>query len=269
MKSQLYDINGNKKADIALPSLFETPLRLDLVGKYFEAEKFDIMHSYSTWEESGKRHSGSGRISHRRHKWRSAYGKGVSRVPRKILWRRGTQFYFVGTEVSSARGGRVSHPPKGIHTPRKINKKEKTFAFNVALASTFNAKAISERYSSLGSEKITSLVIESLPSKTKDILSTMKKMFGEVYTKLIKNRTIRAGIGKTRGRKYKSNAGILIVTGTKEVQRFKGLDVKAFSQLTIADLYPLGRITLYTKQALDEIQEANKWLLNQLQRKKQ
>src|SRR3989344_3119878 len=211
MKVQLYDSSGNKKSEISLPAQFDTPVREDIVGKYFEAEKFVSMHSYSTYEEAGKRHSASGRISHRRHKWRSAYGKGVSRVPRKTMWRRGTQFYHIGAEVSSARGGRVSHPPKGIHTERKINKKEKTLAFNIALAATFSQKLISQRYSSLAEKSVSSAVIEELPNKTKNILSAVKNIFGDLSV-LVKNKKIRAGAVKSRGRKYKSNAGVLIVT---------------------------------------------------------
>lgn len=252
MKSILYDLSGKKKSEVSLPAQFDTSIREDIVGKYFEADKYTFMHPYSTYEEAGKRHSASGRISHRRHKWRSAYGKGVSRVPRKTMWRRGTQFYHIGAEVSSARGGRVSHPPKGIHTERKINKKEKTLAFNIALASTFSHELISKRYSSLAEKSVSSAVIESLPKKTKDMLSAVKNIFGDISI-LVKNRKIRAGIGKSRGRKYKSNAGVLIITSSKENQRFKGFDIISVRQLSISDIYPLGRLALYTKEAIEEI----------------
>jgi len=251
MKSQLYDSVGKKKSEIELPVVFSTAIRNDIVGKYFEAEKFEKMHSYATFAEAGKHHSASGKTSHRRHKWRSGYGKGMSRVPRKAMWRRGTQFYQIGAEVSSARGGRVSHPPKGMKRIRKINKKEKTLSFNIAFASTFSPETISSRYSSLNS-KISSAVIESLPRKMKEILQAIKLIFGDLEI-LTRNKQVRAGIGKSRGRKYKSNAGLLIVTGTKEQQKFKGLDVKSVQQISISDLYPLGRLTLYTKQAIDEI----------------
>lgn len=258
MKTQLYDSSGNKSSEITLPELFDSPIREDIAGKYFEASKFEDVHPYSTFKEAGKRHSASGRISHRRHKWRSAYGKGISRVPRKTMWRRGTQFYHIGAEVSSARGGRVSHPPSGRRTERKINKKEKTFAFRIALASTFNNTSIASRYSSPALKKISSGVIESLPKKTKDIFSALRNIFGESFSSLIKNKRVRSGIGKLRGRKYKSNAGVLIVTGAGENQRFKGLDIKPVKQVRISDLYPLGRISLYTVQAIKELEEAKK-----------
>lgn len=253
MKTALYDIQGNKSSEIELPQLFETQLREDIIGKYFEAEKFEFMHPYSTYAEAGKRHSASGTISHRRHKWKGHYGKGISRVPRKKLWRRGSQFYWIGAEVSQTRGGRVAHPPSLIKRIRKINKKEKTFAFNSALASTFSQNAISSRYSSLSDIKISSAVIEALPKKTKEFLSALKNIFGDKYSSLIKNKKVRAGIGKRRGRKYKSNAGILVVTGSKEMQRFKGINIKSVRQLSISDLYPLGRIALYTKSSLEEM----------------
>jgi len=36
--------------------------------------------------------SASGKIRHKRHSWKVSYGHGMSRIPRKIFWRRGTNF---------------------------------------------------------------------------------------------------------------------------------------------------------------------------------
>src|SRR3989338_9377008 len=124
MKAQLYDAKGDKKSDINLPSLFDIKVREDIIAKYFEAEKFSLIQPYSTFKEAGKRHSASGTISHRRHEWKGHYGKGISRVPRKAMYRRGTQFFWIGAEVSGTRGGRQAHPPHGIRRFRKINEKE-------------------------------------------------------------------------------------------------------------------------------------------------
>src|SRR3989338_3513964 len=149
MKAKLFDISGNQKADVELPSLFNTKIREDIAQKYFEVDKLQNMFLYSNFKEAGKRHSASGTISHQRHQWKGHYGKGISRVPRKTMYRRGTQFFWIGAEVSSARGGRMAHPPKGIYKLRKVNKKERIFALNSAMASTFNKELISKRYSSL------------------------------------------------------------------------------------------------------------------------
>jgi len=251
MKAQLFTSKGEKKSDVELPKVFNSPIREDIALKFFEVEK--EVQPYAPFKEAGKRHVASGTISHRRHKWKGAYGKGISRVPRKRMWRRGTQFYWIGAEVSSTRGGRRAHPPKLVHTPRKINKNEIAIAMNSAIAATANKDYVLKRYSSLKDIKSAPFVIESLPIKTKEVISAFEKLFGDLFYLVLKNKSIRAGKGKTRGRKYKSNAGLLLVTGNDENVKIKGIDVRKANELLIADLYPLGRLTLYTKKALDDL----------------
>nr|AJS12328.1 50S ribosomal protein L4P [uncultured archaeon] len=254
MKANIYDAQGTKKGDIELPVLFAAPIREDIVAKYVEADKFARMQPYATYKEAGKRHSASGTISHRRHEWKGHYGKGISRLPRKVMWRRGVQFYWVGAEVANTRGGRRAHPPKGVHTPRKINTKERTIAWHSAFAATFNPTWIKKRYSLLISSTLNPAVVESLPSKTKAMHVTLKSIFGSASSHIFKNKEVRPGKGKLRGRKYKENAGLLIITGKNENIRCAGVEVKTARELQIADLYPLGRLTLYTKESLGELQ---------------
>src|SRR3989338_655187 len=105
MKAALYSVDGKKKGDVELPVLFETPIREDIVQKYYETYKWALIHPHSPAPEAGRRHSASGKIRHKRHSWGAHYGRGISRAPRKTMWRRGTQFYWIGAEVSGARGG--------------------------------------------------------------------------------------------------------------------------------------------------------------------
>lgn len=254
MKTILYDNLGKKKSEIDLPESFGYLIREDISAKYFEAEKFFLRQPYSTYDEAGKRHSASGTISHRRHEWKGHYGKGISRAPRKAMWRRGTQFFWIGAEVSQTRGGRVAHPPKGIYAFRKINQKEKKIAIYSGLSSTFSKDWINKRYSTIQSP-INSAVIEFLPGKTKDILLSISNIFGKLPSFLVKKKEVRAGKGKSRGRKYKTNAGLLIITGKDEKVKCPVFDIKPQNKIAMRDLYPLGRITLYTKKALDEIQK--------------
>jgi large subunit ribosomal protein L4e len=253
MKAQLYSATGEKKADVELPGIFDTYVREDIAAKLFEVEKEG--QPYAPFKEAGKRHSASGKISHRRHKWQTAYGKGISRVPRKRMWRRGTQFYWVGAEISGTRGGRRSQPPKLNPTPKKINKNEAQIAMNSAIAATANKEYILKRYSSLTEIKNAPFIIESLPQKTKDAISTLRNIFGDLFSLVLKNKVVRSGRGKTRGRKYKSNAGLLLVTANDENVKLTGIDIRKSDDLRIADLYPLGRLALYTKKALVELGE--------------
>ncbi len=96
-------------------------------------------------------------------------------------------------------------------------------------------------------------VIESLPKKTQELVSTLKNLFGPAFAHVMQKKEVRAGKGKRRSRKYKSNAGLLIITGNKEKMKSSGLEIKTVREVSIIDLYPLGRLTLYTKQALEEL----------------
>ena len=199
MKSSLYDSSGKKKSDIEIPLVFSTPIREDMVLKFYEADKFSHVQPYSSYEEAGKRHSASGTISHRRHEWKGQYGKGISRVPRKVMWRRGTQFYWVGAEVSNTRGGRRAHPPKGLISERKTNKKERKQAFCIALAATADKGKVVQRYSSISETSLPlPIVVESLPAKAREFYSLINSILGPLSSLAIQKREVRAGIGKRR-----------------------------------------------------------------------
>ena len=256
MKSKIYNIKGEEAGEIALPEIFSTQVREDIVQKYFEAEKRNNVRPYAPYKEAGKRHSASGTISHQRHDWKGHYGRGMSRIPRKTMWRRGTQFFWVGAEISSARGGRRAHPPRLNRSSRKINKKEILLAISSALASTAQEKYIKERYSTLDRLHVAlPIIIESKIDKikTKEFFNALKLILKENFELALKKKSIRAGKGKSRGRKYKSNAGILLVKSNSENIKMKGIDVKSRNELAISDLYPLGRLTIYTQKALEEL----------------
>lgn len=251
VKATLYDVQGNKKGTADLPAFFGERVREDIVQKCAEAERTG--QPYGPNPRAGLRQSASGTISHKRHDWKGHYGRGTSRAPRKTMWRRGTQFYWVGADVPGARGGRKAHPPRIVEVEKKINKKEKLLALHSALAATAQEKYISQRYSSLSKAPEAPFVIESLPTKAKPFFATLKSMLGDNVSLAIKSKSVRSGKGKIRGRKYKENAGILVVTSSKETARLQGVDVTDAKTLTITDLYPLGRLTLYTQKALEEL----------------
>ncbi|MBS3071809.1 50S ribosomal protein L4 [Candidatus Pacearchaeota archaeon] len=250
MKATLYTKEGSKKGSVDLPEIFSNSIREDLVQRYFEVAK--KIQPYSHDPRAGRKSSAAGTISHKRHDWKGHYGKGMSRAPRKTMWRRGTQFFWIGAETTSARGGRRVHGPMLFRAPKKINKKEQELALNIALAATVDQKIVISRYESLDKADFVPAVIESLPQKTKDLFASLKNIFSSSFDLILKKKDKRAGKGKLRGRKYKSNSGLLIITGKDETSKFSGVDVKSIKELQISDLYPLGRIVLYTKKAIDE-----------------
>ena len=255
MKAQLYSKEGKQKGQIELPEKFSAIIRPDLVQKLINSLVFAKMQPYSHAYEAGKRHSASGIISHKRHDWKGHYGHGISRIPRKIMSRRGVNFYWVGAEISSTRGGRRAHGPSLIKRMRKINKKELELALNSGLASTASSEFVKSRYNSI--EKIENIprVIEEIPEKAKSLVLALKNIFPDVFPLLLRKKSVRPGKGKLRGRKYKSTSGLLIVKSDKEKLNSSVVEVKSVSDLSISDLYPLGRLTLYTKKAIENLSE--------------
>ena len=260
MKTNVLDINGKKTKEITLPSCFSEKIREDIVSKVLEASK--TRQPYAPSPIGGKQHAASGKIHHLRHVWKNSYGRGMSRIPRKIMSRRGSQFNWVGAEVPNTVGGRRAHPPKTIAmiNTKKVNKKEMIIALKSVLTATTNGKIITERYERLSDKKISApFVVEAkiVSLKTKELLSSLKNIFGEAFEVVVKKRKVRSGIGKMRGRRHKKNAGLLLVTGNEEKIKTNVIDVRKVKELNVTDLAKggIGRLTMYTEKAVNELGE--------------
>ena len=262
MKTKILDINGKEKASIDLPKCFSAEIRKDIVAKVLEAKK--TMQPYAPSPVAGKQHSASGKIKHRRHVWKTHYGQGISRIPRMSVSRRGDRFNWIGAEISSTRGGRRAHPPKilSMINTKKINKKELKIALMSAISATANSKEIANRYATLKNKKISGVpfvVEEKLISlKTKELISSLKKILGkDLFELALQKKSVRAGKGKLRGRKYKSNVGLLLVTGEEEKLKTNAFEVVDVKSLGVTDLARggVGRLTIYTEGAIKELGE--------------
>lgn len=262
MKTKIFNAEGKKGKEITLPGFFSMPVREDIVSHVLEAKK--AIQPYSPSPVAGKQHSASGKMVHRRHVWRSGYGRGMARVPRKIFTRRGSQFIWAGAEVASTRGGRRAHPPKTIPmiNTMKINKKTNKAALVSGLSATASRKHIASRYKTLTESDVKEvpIIVESAITKlkTKYLLAAFKKILGEnLFNLAVRKKSVRAGKGKARGRRYKSNAGMILVTGSNEDLKTNAFQVKSAKNLGIKDLASggLGRLTVYTESAIKELNE--------------
>ncbi len=262
MKTKIYLVNGEKGEELILPEFFSKVVRADLIQKIIEAKK--ITQPYAPSPVAGNQHSASGKLKHLRHVWKSQYGRGMSRIPRKQLSRKGSQFNWVGATVPNTRGGRRAHPPKVLSmiSSPSINKKELKLALMSAISATADKNLLSKRYETLKDKKVDSLpiIVESkfTELKIKELLQILNKILGtDLYNIGIKKKSIRAGLGKLRGRKYKSNAGLLFVMGKDEKLKTKLFEVQTSDKLSVVDLARGGpaRLTIYTKQAIKELGE--------------
>ncbi len=262
MKLTILNINGEKIKEIET-ELFEEPIREDIIFKVVEAERMNnrAEHPYSTKDYAGMNRSASGNVRHKRHSWKSDRGRGLSRIPKKAFWRRGTQFSWEGAIVPFARGGRRAHPPKGLYKIRKINKKELRKALLSSLSYISKIEELKKKYTSLNNlDKINKLplVVENkiFHLKTKEFFESLKRILGELYGISIQKNTVRAGIGKMRGRKYKKNAGLLFIVGNDEDKKIKGIETVKVKKLKIKDLAENGaRLTLFSEKAIKELED--------------
>lgn len=257
MKIQVLDNEGKKAKEIET-KLFDEPVRDDIIFKVFEAEK--IKCPYRPKLYAGMNRSASGKVQHKRHSWNTDRGRGMSRIPKKTMWRRGTQFSWVGAIVPSTIGGRRAHPPKGYIRIKKINKKEYTKAMLSSLSYINSNEELNKKYDSLKDKKINlklPLVVEDklFSLKTKEILIALKKILGEVYSVSLQKRVQRPGKGKLRGRKNKRNAGALIVIAKDEKIKLNGVDIIKAKDLTVSDLVNGGaRVTVFSENAIKELE---------------
>jgi len=261
MKTKILTTEGKQGKEIALPKCFSAEIREDIVAKVLEAQK--TKQPYGPSLVAGKQHSASGKLIHRRHVWKSQYGRGMSRVPRKIMMRRGSQFNYEGATSPNTKGGRRAHPPKpaSMINTLKINKKEMKIALCSALTATTDSQIIQKRYAKLRETKIDNvpLVVEDklLKLKTKELITTIEKILGkDIFNVAIKKKTKRAGQGTKRGRKYKSNAGMLLVIGKNEKAPANGkIEIQKALEVSVSDLARggLGRLTMYSEKAIEEL----------------
>jgi len=262
MKTRILDIHGKEKGSIDLPKSFSQRIREDIVSKVLETKKNE--QPYAPSPVAGKQHSASGILIHRRHVWKSQYGRGISRIPRKIMSQRGSQFNWVGAEIASTRGGRRAHPPKVVAriNTLKINKQELKMALESALSATADEKEVTKRYQRLEGKKITKLplVVESkiVSLKSKELLASLKNILGnDLFELALQKKSIRSGKGKLRGRRYKSTAGLLLVIGNDEKIKTNAFDVANAKRVSVIELAKggLGRLTVYTEKAIKDISE--------------
>ncbi len=261
MKTKLYTINGKQEKEINLPNCFSESIRANLIQKVIEAKK--IQQPYAPNPVAGRQYSASGKLNHRRKVWKSQYGRGISRIPRKIMTRKGSQFNWVGATSPNTRGGRRAHAPKILSRLglARVNKKEMKLALQSALSATISPEWVVKRYATLEDQKITNLpfIVESkiITLKSKDLISSLKKILGDtLFALALQKKTIRSGKGKLRGRKYKNNLGLLLIVGNDEKIKITAFDVKTANTVGITDLAVggPGRLTVYTEAAIKDLE---------------
>ncbi len=268
MKLDVYNFEGKKESTIELPQEFEKELRPDLIKRAVLYLQSLFRQPYGAKEKAGMRHSAD--LSRRRRKYRGSYGKGISRVPRKILSRRGLNFVWVGAVAPGTVGGRRAHPPKAEKVwAKKINKKERRQAILSALNAALNKDLVVERGHKVP-ENYPFAIINDFEkvSKTKDAVKILESLGFKEELERAKVKKVRAGKLKNRGRPYKKKKSLLIVVSENcavkdALSNVPGVDVVRVDELNALLLAPgthYGRATLFTDKALELLKEKKLFL---------
>ena len=258
MKVSLKDLHGKEIESMELPSVFNTPFRPEIIKKVY-------VNVISTKYQRQGRYPAAGEIVSAESR---NTGLGIARIARA----RGEGFQRAGQAagVGGIRSGRLAHPPVSWRKNyKKINKKEKQLGFCSAIAATTNKDIIVKRGHNVGSISDFPIVVSNdleKITKTAELRKTLLSLgLEEDLNRSINIVSIPSGKSRLRGRKKHSALSCLIVVSKDSaLSRLKkslpGVNVVPIEKLSITDLVPGTkpvRLTIYTKNAIDSMNEIN------------
>ncbi len=245
MKAAIYSVDGKKISEIELPIHFSEPIRDDLIKRAVLAVRSRTYQPYGPDPRAGMKQGKP--LSKHRQANITTFGRGISRISRKLLWKRGSQWYGVGARAAQVVKGRKQFAPNVEKILiEKINKKENKKAIRSAIAAT-KSLILENKFEDL--------------KKSKEVVNVLKKLELEKELERAKQKKVRAGRGKMRGRKYKRKVGPLIVTSktcglSKSAKNIPGINVSEVKALNAELLAPgtkPGRITIWTQAAIEKL----------------
>jgi large subunit ribosomal protein L4e len=245
MKATVRDLDGGDAGEVDLPDVFMTQFRPDLIKRAVTAARANRRQAYGADEFAGLRTPAESMGS----------GRGMAHVPRQN---------GQGRRVPQAVKGRAAHPPKAEKDRSlDMNDKERKLAVRSAIAATTDAELVAERGHRFDEDLELPLVVsdefEDLV-KTKDVVSFLEAVGAHADVERADDgKTVRAGRGTSRGRKYQEPKSILFVTSSepsKAARNLAGVDVATAANVSAEDLAPgthPGRLTVWTESALEEV----------------
>jgi len=256
MKVSVYSLNGKKTGDtVELPKVFEEDVRPDLIKRAVLSSQSARYQPQGRDPFAGKRTSAES--------W--GPGRGVSRVSRV----KGSRYSAAGRGafIPQAVGGRLAHPPSAEkRIIKKINAKERRKATASAIAATGIKELVGKRGHVIDK-------VPEIPLVVSDELESVKtaKEVKDAFSKLglsddlerARDWKVRAGKGTMRGRRYKKKKSALLVISddggiSLGAGNYSGVDVVKAEHLGVEQLAPgthYGRLTVYTKSAIEKIAE--------------
>jgi len=250
--AQVFNLEGKPAGKANLPSVFDTPLRPDVIKRAVLSIQSHRLQHQGRDPMAGKKTSAESRGT----------GSAIARVPRE-KGGGGTAAFAPGTV-----GGRQGHPPRAeTRIVKEIPKKEKHLALMSAIAATASKETVASRGHEVeGVVEIPLIVTDTLAELTKttevEEALTNLGLLTDIY-RVRESRSVRAGKGKHRGRKTKQAVGPLIVVAQNKgivnaASNIPGLDIVTVKNLNAEILAPgthPGRLTLWTNGAIEQLEK--------------
>jgi len=250
----IYSADGVVSKSVKLPGVFQAPIRPDVVHFVHTNMSKNARQPYSVNKYAGKMPSAAS--------WGT--GRAVSRIPR--VQGGGTHRSGQGAFGNMCRGGRMFAPTKTWRRwHRKINLTQKRYAVASGVAASGVPALVMARGHRVEQLDEVPLVISNQVeklTKTKDAVALLKK-FGayDDVEKVISSKTLRAGKGKMRNRRFVQRRGPLVVYDTdngitRAFRNIPGVELTSVDSLNLLQLAPgghLGRFCVWTQGAFEKL----------------
>ena len=246
----MLDSDNQPIDEVEIPNVFKSPYRPDIIKKAVLSQQSHRFQPQGRDPMAGKRTTAESR----------GVGLGIARVPRI----KGGMRAAFGVSIV---GGHQAFPPRAQKIIRKeINKKERRLAIRSGIAATAVRDIVAGRGHIIDTVSQLPLVVEDNVQslvKTKEIKELLDHLGLWQDVERARRRKIRAGRGKTRGRKRKTGKGPLIVVSEdlgigKASSNLPGVDVVKVEDLNAELLAPgthPGRLIVWTRTALEALDE--------------
>merc|ERR1712083_16628 len=246
--------NESSGLSVCLPAVFKAPIRPDIVSFIHHGIAKNKRQPYCVSEPAGHQTSAES--------WGT--GRAVARIPRV----RGGGTHRSGQAAfgNMCRGGRMFAPTKQWRKwHQKVNVTQKRYAVASALAaSAVPALVMARGHRIDGLSEVPLVVTNAVESTTKtaNAVALLKKL--GAYTdveKVIASKTMRAGKGKMRNRRFVQRRGPLIIYATdngitRAFRNIPGVELACVDSLNLLQLAPgghLGRFCVWTQDAFEKL----------------
>ena len=250
----VHTIDGKTVREIALPNVFNTPFRPDIIKRAVITAQSNRYQPQGRDPKAGKRTTAES----------FGVGRALARVPRVKGERhpRSSMAAFAPNTVK----GRLTHPPRKEKTlSKRINTKERRLAIESAIAATGMREIVVLRGHALP-EKMSLPLIVADEIETLDKASTVRDVLRNLgawtdVERVTLNRKMRGRHKNIRGRGIRQAVGPLIVVSNdagigKAARNVPGLDVTTVRSLGAELLAPgahPGRLTIWSESAVKQL----------------